>query len=104
MMSQIAALLKRGGRSSPIPKEYRVRRLFHGGTSQQGGSVITYATAFHFSANDGYFIQELSTARPINARPACGSDGAPPYPAARRSSKDATGWCARICRCRWSVP
>jgi hypothetical protein len=80
MMSQIAALLKRGGPSSPIPEDYRVERLFHGGTSQQGGSVITYATAFHFAANDGYFVQEASGARPINARPACGSDGAPPYP------------------------
>jgi len=80
MMSQIAAVLKRGGPGGPIPEDYRVERLFHGGTSQQGGSVITYATAFHFAANDGYFVQELSTARPINARPACNSDGAPAYP------------------------
>ena len=81
MMSQLSALMKRGGPTSPIPEAYRVERLYHGGTSQQGGSVITYATAFHFPANDGYFVQELSTARPINARPACGSEGAPAYPA-----------------------
>jgi hypothetical protein len=43
MVSQLAALLKHGGPTSPIPEDYRVERLFHGGTSQQGGSIITYA-------------------------------------------------------------
>ncbi len=80
LMSQIAHALKQGGADSPIPAAYPVERLFHSGTSQQGGSVITYATAFHFAANDGYFVQELSTARPINARPACGTATAPAYP------------------------
>ncbi len=81
LMSQIAHALTQGGPGSPIPEDYPVQILFHGGTSQQGGSVITYATAFHFAANDGYFVQELSTARPINAGPACGGAGAPAYPA-----------------------
>jgi hypothetical protein len=79
--NQLAALLARGGAESPIPPAYRVERIYHTGTSQQGGSIITLATAFHAAANDGYFVQELSTARPVNARPACGSDGAPAYPA-----------------------
>jgi len=81
MMSQIAHALKHGGTSSPLPAGYRVRRLFHAGQSQQGGSVITYATAFHFPANDGYFVQTFSLARAINAGPVCGALGAPAYPA-----------------------
>jgi hypothetical protein len=81
MGNQLAALLERGGAGSPIPPAYRIERTYHGGTSQQGGSIITLATALHAASNDGYFVQELSTARPINARPACGSAGAPAYPA-----------------------
>jgi hypothetical protein len=42
--------------------------------------MVTYATAFHFPANDGYFVQAASSARPINFGPACGADGSPPYP------------------------
>jgi hypothetical protein len=80
MMGQLAALLKHGGPNSPIPESYRVERLLHVGTSQQGGSIITYATAFHIPANDGYFVQEASGARAINAGPACDNAGAPAYP------------------------
>jgi hypothetical protein len=81
LMSQLAHALKQGGPESPLPPEYRVRRLFHAGQSQQGGSVITYATAFHFPANDGYFVQNFVLARAINFGPVCGAAGAPAYPA-----------------------
>jgi hypothetical protein len=57
-----------------------VERIFHAGQSQQGGSIITYASAFHFDTNDGYFIQQAAAARPINFGPACGDEGSPPYP------------------------
>lgn len=81
LMSQLAHALKQGGASSPLPPEYSVRRLFHAGQSQQGGSVITYASAFHFPANDGYFVQNFVLARAINFGPVCGAAGAPAYPA-----------------------
>jgi hypothetical protein len=80
LMSQLSHALKQGGPATPLPPEYRVRRLFHAGQSQQGGSVITYATAFHFPANDGYFVQTFSTARAINSGPVCGAANAPAYP------------------------
>jgi hypothetical protein len=80
LMSQLAHAVKQGGAASPLPAGFRVRRVFHAGQSQQGGSVITYATAFHFPANDGYFVQTFSTARAINSGPFCGAAGAPPYP------------------------
>jgi hypothetical protein len=57
-----------------------VERLYHAGQSQQGGSMVTYASAFHFDANDGYFVQQAGTARSINFGPACGADGSPPFP------------------------
>jgi hypothetical protein len=81
LMSQLAHALKQGGGAGPLPPEVRVRRLFHAGQSQQGGSVITYASAFHFPANDGYFVQNFVLARAINFGPVCGAAGAPPYPA-----------------------
>lgn len=80
MLSQIAHAL-RSGVNSPLASDYGVERLFHAGQSQQGGSLITYATAFHFPDNDGYFIQAAFSARPINFGVACGSAGAPAYPA-----------------------
>jgi hypothetical protein len=80
MVSQIANLLKSDSPENPIPPEYEVERIFHAGQSQQGGSMVTYATAFHFPVNDGYFVQAAGTARPINFGPACGEDGSPPYP------------------------
>ena len=81
MMSQIAHLLKQGGPESPLAGSGRVRRIFHAGQSQQGGSLITYATAFHFPDNAGYFVQTFSTARAINFGPVCGAANAPAYPA-----------------------
>ena len=70
-------LAKRGDATSPLAGSGRVRRIFHAGESQQGGSVITYATAFHFPDNAGYFVQTFSTARAINFGPVCGGAGAP---------------------------
>jgi len=80
MVSQIAHLLKSGGPESPLPRHFRVKRLYHAGQSQQGGSMVTYASAFHFADNDGYFVQQAATARRINFGPACGDAGAPPFP------------------------
>lgn len=82
MMSQIAYLLRVGGTRSPLPSIYRVQRLFHVGESQQAGSVITYASAFHLpGVNSGYFIQSGIAARPINFGPRCGDPEAPGFPA-----------------------
>jgi hypothetical protein len=81
VVSQLAHALKEGGATSPLPPEYPVERIFHVGQSQQGGSVITYASDFHFEANDGYFPQVAAFGRDINfAAATCGSEGAPPYP------------------------
>jgi hypothetical protein len=80
-LSQIANLLKNGGATSPIPEEYEVERLFHVGESQQAGSVVTYASAFHLDGvNDGYFIQSGINARSINFGPRCGEEGSPAFP------------------------
>jgi hypothetical protein len=81
MMSQIANLLKSSSSENPLPERFEVDRLYHAGQSQQGGSVVTYASAFHFRANDGYFVQQAATARPINFGPACGASGSPAFPA-----------------------
>ncbi len=81
MVSQIANLLKSEAQDNPIPSNYPVERIFHAGESQQGGSVIAYASSFHLPGiNDGYFVQAAATARPINFGPACGAAGSPPYP------------------------
>jgi hypothetical protein len=80
MVSQIANLLKGDSAENPIPAEFDVARLYHTGQSQQGGSMVTYASAFHFDVNDGYFVQQAATARPINFGPACDAEGSPPYP------------------------
>jgi hypothetical protein len=81
MMSQIANLLKSDDPENPLPQGYRVRRVFHAGESQQAGSVITYASAFHLDeVNDGYFVQSNVHARPINFRPRCGEAGVPAFP------------------------
>jgi hypothetical protein len=81
-ISQIAYLLKSGGAGSPLPADYRVKRLYHVGQSQQGGSVITYASAFHVpGVNDGYFVQANIFARAIKDGAACGASGAPAFPA-----------------------
>jgi Alpha/beta hydrolase domain len=82
MMSQIAAMLRSAAGGVVIPGAYRVQRLFHVGESQQGGSLITYASAFHQSSvNDGYFIQSAISPRAINFGPRCDEAGAPAFPA-----------------------
>ncbi len=80
MVSQIANVLKSSSPENPLPAGFEVDRIFHAGQSQQGGSMVTYATAFHFPVNDGYFVQAAGSARPINFGPACGAEGSPPYP------------------------
>lgn len=80
MVSQIANLLKSSAPGSPLPADFRVKRLYHAGQSQQGGSMVTYASAFHFDANDGYFVQQAATARPINFGTSCNAAGAPAFP------------------------
>jgi hypothetical protein len=80
MVSQIANLLKSDSPENPLPDDVEVERLYHAGQSQQGGSVITYASAFHFDVNDGYFVQQAATARPLNSVPACGEPGSNEFP------------------------
>ncbi len=77
-------MLKSDSAENPLPAGFKVERIFHTGHSQQGGSLITYATAFHFPVNDGYFISGCCLfpnvfARRINFGPVC-SPFAPPYP------------------------
>jgi hypothetical protein len=69
-----------GDPANPLPDGTVVERLFHAGQSQQGGSMITYATNFHFAPNDGYFVQAASGARPLNFGPSCNEPTAPAYP------------------------
>jgi hypothetical protein len=79
MVSQIANLLKSA--NSPLPAGYDVERIYHAGQSQQGGSMVTYASGFHVPGlNDGYFVQANVFARPINAGPRCGEAGSPLFP------------------------
>jgi hypothetical protein len=80
MASQIAHLLKSDSPENPLPADFDVERIYHAGQSQQGGSMVTYASAFHFPDNDGYFVQQAASARPINFGPACGASGSPLYP------------------------
>jgi hypothetical protein len=81
MLSQIANLIDSNAPESPFPDDFRVTRVFHAGESQQGGSVITYASAFHLEGvNDGYFVQSATSARTINSGPACGVAGSPAFP------------------------
>jgi hypothetical protein len=83
MLSQIAHLLKTGAEGTTLPAGFTVERLFQAGQSQQGGSMVAYATNFHFSANDGYFIQAAGRARRINDDVSCDDAGAPAYPNCR---------------------
>jgi hypothetical protein len=83
MMSQIANLLKNGSDQNPLPDDFDVERVYHVGQSQQGGSMVTYASAFHSDVNDGYFVQQAASARSINGGPACGSPGSFPFPFCR---------------------
>ncbi len=81
MMSQIATLLKTGGSNSPLPASFQVRNLIHVGESQQAGSLVTYASAFHLDGvNDGYFVQAGINARPINFGPTCDEEDSQPFP------------------------
>jgi hypothetical protein len=80
MMSQIAHLLKSDSPENPIPADFEVERIFHAGQSQQGGSMVTYASGFHFEDNDGYFVMQAATARPINFGPSCDDVASPPFP------------------------
>ncbi|MCH7708987.1 MAG: hypothetical protein IH884_10895 [Myxococcales bacterium] len=81
MVSQIANLLKSTSPENPIPPEFGyVERIFHAGQSQQGGSMVTYATAFHSVVNDGYFVQAASSARRIKDGTSCSDVAALPYP------------------------
>jgi hypothetical protein len=80
MVSQIANLLRTETPDNPLYPEYPVEMLLHSGQSQQGGSMVTYASAFHFEANDGYFVQAASSARPINFFDVCGTQQALPFP------------------------
>jgi hypothetical protein len=83
MMSQIANLLKNGSYQNPLPDDFDVERVYHVGQSQQGGSMVTYASGFHSDVNDGYFVQQAASARAINGGPACGSPGSFPFPFCR---------------------
>jgi hypothetical protein len=80
MMSQIANVLKSDSPENPLPDDYDVERIYHTGQSQQGGSMVTYASAFHFDVNDGYFIQQAASGRSINFGPSCDAADSPPYP------------------------
>jgi hypothetical protein len=81
IVSQIAHMLKNpDDPANPLPAGFTVERLYHAGQSQQGGSMVTYATNFHFAANDAYFVQAAGSARPINFGPSCDEEGAPAYP------------------------
>jgi hypothetical protein len=42
--------------------------------------MVTYASAFHFDVNDGYFVQQAGSARSINSGPVCGAAGSQPFP------------------------
>jgi hypothetical protein len=78
--SQIANALKNGP-NSPLPEGFAVERVFHAGQSQQGGSMVTYASAFHLDGvNDGYFVQAAGSARAIKDGIACGDPEAEPFP------------------------
>jgi hypothetical protein len=81
MMNQISNLLRNGAGSSALPAAYEVRRLLHAGESQQAGSLVTYASAFHADdLADGYFLHSGINARPINGGPRCGDEGVPAFP------------------------
>ncbi|MBW2289700.1 MAG: hypothetical protein JRG80_17655 [Deltaproteobacteria bacterium] len=80
MVSQIANLLKSDSPENPLPDDFDVERIYHAGQSQQGGSMVTYASGFHFEVNDGYFVQQAATARSINFGPSCDDVASPPYP------------------------
>ncbi len=100
MVSQIVTLLRSDNEDNPLAN-YRVRRVYHVGQSQQAGSVTTYANEFHFEGNDGYFIQAGGgTARQISSdapRFAEGQEGRSPrrdlsVPVIRAQTESDTVW------------
>jgi hypothetical protein len=91
IISQLATALKSGDPEQiPLPADFApVQHVFLSGQSQQGGSVITYASQFHFSGIAGYFFMGASSARAIRGGFAnlgdptsrtCGTAGALAYP------------------------
>ena len=78
--SQIANALKNGP-NSPLPESFTVERVYHAGYSQQGGSMVTYASAFHLpGVNDGYFVQAAGSSRDIKEGLPCGDPEAEMFP------------------------
>jgi hypothetical protein len=91
LISQLVTALKSGDPGQiPLPADFGpVRHVFLSGQSQQGGSIITHASQFHFPLVDGYFFMGASSARAIRGGFAalgdptsrtCGTAGAVPYP------------------------
>jgi hypothetical protein len=91
LINQLVTALESGDPSQiPLPADFGpVQHVFFSGQSQQGGSVITHASQFHFPGIDGYFFMGASSARAIRGGFAalgdptsrtCGSAGALPYP------------------------
>jgi len=91
LINQLATALESGDPSQiPLPADFGpVRHVFFSGQSQQGGSVITHASQFHFPGIDGYFFMGASSARAIRGgftalgdptSRNCGTTGAPAYP------------------------
>jgi hypothetical protein len=67
LINQLATALESGDPSQvPLPADFpAVQHVFFSGQSQQGGSVITHASQFHFPGIDGYFFMGASSARAI---------------------------------------
>jgi len=91
LINQLATALKSGDPDQiPLPADFGpVQHVFFTGQSQQGGSVITHASQFHFPGIDGYFFMGASSARAIRGgftnfgdatSRTCGTAGALPHP------------------------
>ena len=67
LINQLVTALKSGDLSQiPLPADFGpVQHVFFSGQSQQGGSIITHASQFHFSGIDGYFFMGASGVRAI---------------------------------------
>jgi hypothetical protein len=91
LVNQLATALRGGDPSQiPLPADFGpVQHVFFTGQSQQGGSVITHASQFHFPGIAGYFFMGASSARAIRGgftafgdatSRTCGTAGALAYP------------------------
>jgi len=91
LINQLATALRSGDAAQiPLPADFGpVQHVFFSGQSQQGGSVITHASQFHFAGIAGYFFMGASNARAIRGgftafgdatSRTCGTTGAPAYP------------------------